>query len=97
MSSMRFKNSGRNSSRRARHGLLARLLRILCGELENRGRADVRRHDDHRVAKIDGAALAVGETAVVENLQQDVEDVRMRLFDFVEAEPPNTGGGAPAR
>ena len=37
-----------------------------------------------RVAEIDGAALAVGQPAVVEHLQQHVEDVRMRLFDLVE-------------
>ncbi len=40
------------------------------------------------------APLAVGQAAVVEQLQQDVHDVRMRLFDFVEQHhgvrtPPN--------
>jgi len=34
--------------------------------------------------EVDRAALAVGEAAVVEYLQQDVEDVRVRLLDFVE-------------
>src|SRR5208337_1340236 len=46
--------------------------------------SDVRGHDDHRVAEIDGTALAIGEAAVVENLQQDIEHIRMRLLDFVE-------------
>ena len=47
-------------------------------------RAEVRGHDEHRVLEVDGAALGVGEPAIVEHLQQDVEDIRMRLFDLVE-------------
>ena len=47
-------------------------------------RADVRRHDDDRVLEIDNAAFAVGEAAIVHDLQKDVEDVGMRFFDFVE-------------
>jgi hypothetical protein len=47
-------------------------------------RAEVRGHDDQRVAEIDGAALTVGQAAVIEHLQQDVEDVGMRLLDLVE-------------
>ena len=46
--------------------------------------ADVRRHDDDRVLEIDGAALAIGEPAIVEHLQQHVEDVVMGLLDLVE-------------
>jgi hypothetical protein len=34
--------------------------------------------------KSTGAALAVGQPAVVEHLQQDVEDVRVRLLHLVE-------------
>ena len=37
-----------------------------------------------RIAEVDGVALPVGQTAVVEHLQQDVEHVRMRLLDLVE-------------
>ena len=37
--------------------------------------AEVAGHDDGGVAQIDGAALAIGQTAVIEHLQQDVEDV----------------------
>ena len=36
------------------------------------------------VAKVDGAALAVGEAPVVQDLQQHVEYVRMRLLDLIE-------------
>ena len=51
--------------------------------LQKRG-ADVRRHDQDRVLEIDDAAFAVGEAAVVHDLQENVEDVGMRFFDFVE-------------
>ena len=47
-------------------------------------RADVRGHDDHGVAEVDRAALAVGQPPVVEHLQQDVEDLGVRLLDLVE-------------
>ena len=47
-------------------------------------RPDVRRHDDDGVLEIDHAAFAVGQAAVVHHLQQDVEYIRMRLFDLIE-------------
>ena len=47
--------------------------------------------------KLDRAALAVGEAPVVEDLEQDVEDVRVRLLDLVEQDdlvgPPTDGLG----
>ena len=36
------------------------------------------------VAEVDRAALAVGQAAVVEHLEQDVEDVAVGLLDLVE-------------
>ena len=36
------------------------------------------------VAEVDRAALGVGQAAVVEDLQQRVEDVGVRLLDLVE-------------
>ena len=47
-------------------------------------RADVAGHDDDRVLEVDRAALAVGQAPVVEDLQQHVEHVRVRLLDLVE-------------
>src|SRR3954452_2117159 len=41
--------------------------------------ANVGGHDDHRVPEIDHPSLAVGQPAVVQNLEQHVEDIRMRL------------------
>ena len=46
--------------------------------------ADVGGHDQDRVGEADRAALAVGEAAVVHDLQQRVEDVGVGLLDLVE-------------
>ena len=47
-------------------------------------RADVRGHQDDGVAEIHHAADVVGQLAFLQNLQQHVPHVRVRLFDFVE-------------
>src|SRR4051794_20047315 len=47
---------------------------------------DVRGHDHDRVAEVHRAALRVGQAAVLQDLQEDVEDVRVRLLDLVEEE-----------
>src|SRR5690606_24479072 len=41
-------------------------------------------HDDDDVAEIGLAPVVVGKGAVVHDLQQDVEHIRMRLLDFIE-------------
>ena len=46
--------------------------------------AEVAGHDHDGVLEVDRAALGVGEAAVVEQLQQDVEDIGVRLLDLVE-------------
>jgi hypothetical protein len=50
----------------------------------DRGGAEVGRHDDDGVLEVDDAALAVGETTLLEHLQQRVEDVGVRLLDLIE-------------
>ena len=47
-------------------------------------RTHIAGHDDDRVLEVHRAALVVRQAAVVEHLQQHVEDVRVRLFDLVE-------------
>ena len=47
-------------------------------------RTQIGRHHDHGVAKVHRAPVPVGETSVIQHLQQHVEHIRMRLFDFVE-------------
>ena len=47
------------------------------------------------VLEVHGAALAVGEAAVVHHLQEHVEDVAVGLLDLVEQDDACTDGGAP--
>ena len=60
----------------------------LAGEAHARpGRdrgAQVRREDDHAVPQIDRAAVPVGQAAVVEHLEEDVPDVRVRLLELIQ-------------
>ena len=46
--------------------------------------ADVARHHHHGVFEVHRAALAVGQAAVIQYLQQDIEHVRMRFFHFIQ-------------
>ena len=73
MSSMRFRNSGLKCARR-----VSRTLSPVAPD------GNVRRHDDDGVLEIDGAAFAVGQSAIVEDLKHDVPDIRMRFFDLVQ-------------
>ena len=59
-------------------------LRLEVGLHAGAAARDVGGHDQHRVLEVHGAALAVGEAAVVDHLQQDVEDVVVGLLDLVE-------------
>src|SRR5262249_36546636 len=47
-------------------------------------RADIRCHDENRVAEIHRAALCIAELAVLHDLQQQVEDLRVGLLDLVK-------------
>ena len=44
----------------------------------------IRRHDEDGVSSAGGAPFAVGEAAIVEELQKEMMHVGVRLFDFVE-------------
>src|SRR5258706_3987144 len=46
--------------------------------------ADIGRHDDDRVAQIHALAAPVRHPTLVERLEEQVQQVRARLFDFVE-------------
>ena len=85
ISSTRLRNSGRKRRAHLRHHLIAHRFGVLAFRLVHQiFGAEIGRHHDQRVAEIDGAALPVGQAAVVEHLQQHVEHVRMRLLDLVE-------------
>ena len=65
---------------------VARLARVgkADGRLVHGLGARVRGHDDQDVAEVGLAAVVVRQRAMVHDLQQHVEDVRVRLLDFVE-------------
>src|SRR5215207_213898 len=71
------------------HVLVGQAALVADGEAErlvlrDRGSPDVRGHDHDRVAEVDLAALRVGEAPVLQDLQKDVEHVRVRLLDLVQ-------------
>ena len=47
-------------------------------------RTDVRGHDDQCVLEINGAALGIGEAPVFQQLQKQIEHIRVSLFDFIK-------------
>src|SRR5437762_12791991 len=55
-----------------------------AGELSETLRADVRRHDDDRIAQVDALAASVGQPSLIERLQEQIEQVRTRLLHFVK-------------
>src|SRR5215210_293568 len=57
-----------------------------AGVLGDLRRAHVRGHDHDRVAEVHRAPLGAREASVLEDLEQDVEHVRVRLLDLVEQE-----------
>jgi len=60
------------------------LLEAEVHRLRDIPRTEVRRHDDDRVLEVHDPALRIGETTLVEDLQQRVEDVGVRFLDLVE-------------
>ena len=60
------------------------LLLVVFRQLDDVFAAEVGSHDQHRVAEVDRAALAIGQAAVVEDLEQRTKDIRVGLLDLVE-------------
>ena len=56
--------------------------------------AHVGRHDDQGVAEVDRPALAVSQPAVIQHLQEDVEDVGVGLLDLIEQQHLDRAGAA---
>src|SRR5688572_32828032 len=65
-----------------RHSLTHLLL--VLAYLLNLPRAEIRSHDQNRVLEINRSAFRVRQSAVIQNLKQHIEYVRMRLFDLVK-------------
>ena len=85
IASRRLRNSGVNSRLIASSSSPSRLDEPKpIGGLRHVGSARIGRHDQDDVAEVDLLAVVVGQLAVIHDLQQDVEQVRMRLLDLVE-------------
>ena len=93
ISSMRLMNSGRKApfnafsilscdSRSSSEAL--RLEEAQSASLSHVFGAQVRGHDQNRIAEIHHVALTICHAAVVQNLQQRVPDFGMRLLDLIE-------------
>ena len=44
----------------------------------------VRSHDNNGILEIDRPSLGIRETPVIQHLKQNIQNVGMRLFDFIE-------------
>src|SRR5262249_41323847 len=51
---------------------------------ENPNASDIGGHDDDGVFEIHSPTLSIGQPAVIQNLQQYVEDVTVRFLDFIK-------------
>src|ERR1700755_1839307 len=83
MSSTRFKNSGLKFSRRTSSTASLTCFSSSATACISQS-PQVRGHDQHGVLEVHRAALRVGQAAVVENLQEYVENVGVRLLYLVE-------------
>ena len=68
----------------AHHAVACRLRHVTLFTARQGVSAEVRGHDDDRVLEVHGAALSIGQTPVIEHLQQCVEEIRVGLLNLVE-------------
>ena len=80
---MRFRNSGRKWRVSSWRTSASAAACDLWASLHS-SRSQIAGQDDDRVAEVHRPALAVGQASIVEQLQQDVEDLRVGLLDLVE-------------
>ena len=69
------------------HGLVTSLLGRRAAEADGAALpvgARIGRHNDDGVFKIHDAALRIGDAAVIQNLKQNIQYVRVSLFQLVE-------------
>ena len=65
-------------------GFLLLALLEVTEALADEVRAHIAGHDDDGVLEVHQATLIVGQSTIIEDLQQDVEDIGVRLLDLVE-------------
>ena len=88
---MRFHSSGGSARRASPSAAAAPPSSAASAPKPTRGpraaerlRAEVRGEHHHRVGEVDVAALAVGEPALLEHLEQEHQHVAVRLLDLVQ-------------
>ena len=52
--------------------------------LKQMRRPNVRSHDDDRILEIHCTSLSIRESTIIQNLEERIENVRMRLIDLVD-------------
>ncbi len=57
---------------------------IIPDHIQNVLRSQVARHDDDGIFAIHRATLRVGDATIVKNLQHDIEDIWVSLFNFIK-------------
>ena len=62
---------------------LAHLLFVIA-DFQNLARTEIGSHDQNGILKIDRAAFRIRQATIVQDLQEHVENIRMRFLDFVE-------------
>ncbi|MNI18250.1 hypothetical protein D3C73_716520 [compost metagenome] len=77
---LRAEAAGQQLHQQGLHLLVVLLGVVLLDQI----RAEVGGHDHHCVAEVHGAALTIGQAAIVQHLQQDVEHIRVRLLNLVQ-------------
>ena len=74
------------SAQLAEHAVFSVLcdIAVIVDAVEQILTAEVRGHDDDGVLEVDRSALRVGNSAIVKDLQQNVENIRVSLLDLIE-------------
>ena len=66
------------------HGIRPGSIRHLFRSFADQVRPQVGGHDDDGIFEIDGSSLVVCQSAIIEHLKQNIENIRMRLFDLIK-------------
>src|SRR5437588_1177308 len=65
-------------------GLVLRLLEAHRGLFIEQGCTDIRGHDNDRIAEVYRTSLGISQLAIFKDLEKQVEDIGMSLFDSIE-------------
>ena len=94
---MRLRNSGLNWRCRISLTCLHHFLPVLFTQFHDKLASQVGGHDQNGILEIHRTSLAVSHAAIIKNLQQNIEYIRMRLFNLIKQDdgigpPPDSFG-----